>query len=601
MILVVGAGVAGLSCALAALAAGADVELVTPGRIFPDADRLAGGNTALAQGGVAAAIGAGDRERAHLADTITAGAGLVDREAAAQLTADGAGAVRALIQAGLGIDRGPDGLPELGLEGAHGAARIVHAGGDRTGAVLHAFLSDRVRDAAAVGRLRLTEGAHVESLVRDAGAVTGAVLRGPGGVRSTRRAAAVVLATGGYAGLFPGTTNHAGARGTGVLLAARAGALLADLEFVQVHPTVLHVAADGTGELVSEAVRGAGAVLRDGAGTRFMVGRHPLADLAPRDVVSREIHRVLRERGETEVWLDATGIERAGGAGALAREFPGISATVAARGLDWAREPIPVAPAAHYTMGGVACDLDGRTSVPGLFAAGEVASTGVHGANRLASNSLLEGLVWGAAVGRAAATDRGGWEHRGRGFAELLSAAAVAVPEAAAHAAGSAAATVFADPAGGGVSATTAGSTVAETAVGSGPEASADARTQSATAVTAAISAGLGIERDAGGLRAAATVFERHSGDAAALAALVCAAAAARRESRGSHQRADCAETDPAQAQRRPLRLTLRTAGPHGLAAAAGAAAAVGSAREPASAAAAPSPVPESVRSLSSC
>lgn len=528
MIVIVGAGIAGLSCALAALEAGADVELVTPGRLCPGADDVAGGNTALAQGGVAAAIGPGDHPSEHRADTLTAGAGLVDGAAATQLTDLGAEMVRALIAAGLPVDRAADGSPALGLEGAHGRPRIVHSGGDRSGAALHAFLAERVRAAAAARRMTITEHTSATALGVGAGAVTGVTLRTANGELIERTADAVVLATGGYAGVFPGTSNHVGARGSGIVIAARAGALLADLEFVQFHPTVLHpdpAAPAGTGELISEAVRGAGAVLRDGSGARFMVGRHPLAELAPRDVVSREIHRVLRQRGENTVWLDATGIERSEGPGALARRFPGIHESIVAHGLDWARDPVPVSPAAHYTMGGVATDLDGRTSVPGLFAAGEVSSSGVHGANRLASNSLLEGLVFGAAAGRAAAAFAGAggaprgqaasekhWPIRGAGLPALIRAA-VALRR---------------DP-------------------------NLASRGESAAAVRDAIASGLGIERDEGGLRATARVCAGSASDEAVLGSLLSAAALARRESRGAHQRADFPQLDPALAVRRGL------------------------------------------------
>lgn len=559
MILVVGAGVAGLSCALAAVARGAEVELVTPGL-------LSGGNTALAQGGVAAAVGPGDSPAAHLADTLAAGAGLTDEAAAEVLASDGARIVRELLAAGLPVDRGPDGEPLLGLEGAHGVARIVHAGGDRTGAALHAFLAGRALDAARSGRLRITERTHADALLVEEGAVVGATLRdtgdAAGGIadRSTdRRAAAVVLATGGYAALFPRNTNHAGAHGQGILLAARAGALLADLEFVQFHPTALP-----SGELVSEAVRGAGAVLRDASGERFMVGRHPLAELAPRDVVSREIHRVLvagrgapgaaqggdastlREantvREASTVWLDATGIERDGGPGTLARMFPGITAAVAANGFDWARDPIPVAPAAHYTMGGVASDLDGRSSVPGLFVAGEVASTGVHGANRLASNSLLEGLVFGERAGRAAAAfaDAGSGARPGAGPTDWAPGQSLARL------------------------ASEAVDWVADAGEASAPVHATAADHATAAAVTAAIASGLGIVRDRDGMLAAADVFARGAADAdsqpardrAELAALICAAALGRRESRGAHQRADFPETDPQSARRSAVRVT---------------------------------------------
>ena len=398
-VLIIGTGVAGLSGALAAAAAGADVTLVCAG---PDL-AAQGGNTQLAQGGIAAAIGASDSPAKHAADTVQAGAGLVDPVAALSLTTAGAAAVRGLIQAGFAVDRDSNGTPIMGMEGAHSEHRIVHAGEDRSGAALHAFLCEQVMREVRTGRITLLTERQLAGLsVRD-GAVSGANLRDASGTLTRHTAGAVILATGGYAGLYPRSTNAAGVRGDGVLFAAQAGALLADLEFVQFHPTVLH----GTGSLVSEAVRGAGAVLLDGSGRRFMQGVHPQGDLAPRDVVSREIHRVLQERGEHFVWLDATGIERSS-PGSLTKRFPAITAAIreapSTRGLDWTRDPIPVSPAAHYSMGGVATDLAARTSVPGLFAAGEVACTGVHGANRLASNSLLEGLVFGARAGTTAAS-----------------------------------------------------------------------------------------------------------------------------------------------------------------------------------------------------
>ena len=513
-----------MTAALAASAAGAEVELVTPGVLRGGADSRAGGNTALAQGGIAAAIPADDSAEAHLRDTLAAGAGIVDERAARVLTAAGAAGVRRLLEAGFPVDRDAGGAPAFGLEGAHGVPRILHAGGDRTGAALHAHLAAQTLAAAAAGRLTVTERTQLVSLVSRAGVVVGARLgaaaatpRDCAACAVTRTADAVVLATGGYAALFPRHTNHSGARGEGLLAAARVGALLADLEFVQFHPTAL-----SSGALVSEAVRGQGAVLRDAAGRPFMVGRHPLADLAPRDVVAREIHRVTREAGgETGagVWLDATGIERERGAGALARLFPGIHQAVLGHGLDWTREPIPVAPAAHYTMGGVASDTSGRSSVPGLFVAGEVAATGVHGANRLASNSLLEGLVFGDRAGAAAAEfARGGawrWESKQEGAA--LSARALTVR------------------------------------IGEPQRPPANTGTEVARAIAGA----LGIERDGAELAAAARVFEQHAGDDAALAALVCAAASDRRESRGAHQRADFPRADPSWAQRSALQPVL--------------------------------------------
>lgn len=502
MILVIGTGVAGLSCALAAVRAGAEVTVATPGALSgPDgADARAGGSTALAQGGVAAAVGPGDAPARHLADTVAAGAGLVDPEAAGLLAAAGARIVRRLLAEGFAADRRPDGRVALGLEAAHGRHRIVHAGGDRTGAVLHAFLADAVRAQAAAGRILLLEERAATALITDAGVVVGAELRRRDGGVEARRAEATVLATGGYAGLYPRSSNPVSSRGAGIVLAARAGALVADLEFVQFHPTVLH----GTGALISEAVRGAGAVLLDGSGSRFMADRHPLAELAPRDVVSRETGRLLRERGEEAVWLDATRIERAEGAGTLAGRFPGISAATAAHGYDWTREAVPVSPAAHYTMGGVASDLEGRTSVPGLFAAGEAASTGVHGANRLASNSLLEGLVFGERTGRAAAGFASGgrrvagrWNPRGAGFRALEKGAGVAAVSGGAAPAGA---------------------------------------VEEVPSVT--------------GLRAA-------SREDAALVAMIRVAALERTESRGAHQRFDHPDPDPAQAQRRAYRFAL--------------------------------------------
>ncbi|GAA1588285.1 L-aspartate oxidase [Leucobacter aridicollis] len=569
MILVVGAGVAGLSCALAAVARGADVVLATPGRLRD------GGNTALAQGGIAAAVGPGDTAEAHLADTLSAGAGIVNTAAARVLTTEGARIVRELLDAGLPVDRASDGSVSLGLEGAHGLPRILHSGGDRTGAALHAFLADCALAEEAAGRLQLREEVAVASLIVEAGQVVGARLRpataqsglpapsgplaqsGPSAPftaaaatapadATEQRADAVVLATGGYAAMFPRTTNHAGARGEGILIAARAGALVADLEFVQFHPTALE-----TGELVSEAVRGAGAVLRDAAGRRFMQDRHPLAELAPRDVVAREIHRVARAGGAAgpglganalgAVFLDATPIERERGAGSLARMFPGISAALAAHGHDWTREPVPVTPAAHYTMGGVASDTLGRSTLPGLFVAGEAASTGVHGANRLASNSLLEGLVFGERAGAAAAAfAASGHQDWGVTAADLgvrLAAEPVRRPG---------------DPARGGAGA-------AERIADGTAEGAAEGAVGGATdvsGVTDAIAAALGIERDAAGLAAAARVFHREASrgsDLAEFAGLVCAAARARTESRGAHQRADYPATDPDWGGRRAL------------------------------------------------
>lgn len=545
MILVLGSGVAGLSCALAAVRAGTHVKLVTPGLLRGDigdaARALAGGNTALAQGGIAAALGAGDTAANHVADTIGAGVGLVDRFAADALAHEGVAAVQKLLAAGLLVDRDHRGAPRLGLEAAHGVPRIVHAGGDRTGAILHEFLTCLVLACVESGQIELLEEQRVVGLVKRDGAVCGAVLeslaedtdRGSrascatGSTRATHSADAVVIATGGYAALYPRTSNHSGARGEGIVLAARAGAAVADLEFVQFHPTVLA----GTGDLVSEAVRGAGARLLDGSGRQFMREADPRAELAPRDVVSREIHRLLRSRGDSAVWLDATGIEREGGAGSLRRRFPGISAVVATQGFCWEREPIPVSPAAHYTMGGVLSDLDGRSTLPGLYVAGEAAATGVHGANRLASNSLLEGLVFGARAGLAASHSvPGAWELRGQGAREVAEAAQLAManplPE------------------------------VDETPLH--PLRGCQTR-ESSSSLAVALTDGLGIERDAEGLAESARVIAQHAGSDAQLAAMIHTAASARTESRGAHQRRDFPRTDPSQATRRAFRFIAST------------------------------------------
>lgn len=385
-VLVIGSGIAGLTAALAARAAGAEATIVTKARIT-DA------NTTHAQGGIAGVVFPDDAHADHEADTMRAAAGLADPAAVSALVTGGTEAIAWLIDCGVRFDRDGAGRLERGLEGAHSYPRILHAGGDATGAEIQRALVAAVRAAG----IEVREHTMLMDLVlaNDSARVTGGRLLGPTGEVRAERADAVILATGGAGRVFARTTNPAVATGDGIAAAIRAGAEVAGLEFVQFHPTVL---AAGEPFLVSEAVRGEGAVLRDEAGRRFCVDAHPDAELAPRDVVARAIDEVMARQGGRPVMLDATGL-----GSALRTRFPTIDRAVRERGLDWVREPIPVAPAAHYLMGGVVTDLDGRTTIAGLYAAGEVAHTGVHGANRLASNSLLEGAVFGARAGESAA------------------------------------------------------------------------------------------------------------------------------------------------------------------------------------------------------
>ncbi|MGW4072801.1 L-aspartate oxidase [Streptomyces asiaticus] len=386
-VVVVGSGVAGLTVALRCAAAGARVTVVTKAR-------LDDGSTRWAQGGIAAALGEGDTPEQHLDDTLVAGAGLCDERAVRALVTEGPDAVRRLIATGARFDA-DDVTGEILLtrEGGHHRRRIAHAGGDATGAEISRALVEAVRAAG----IETVENALVLDLLKDgSGRAAGVTLHVMGegqrdGVGAVR-ADAVVLATGGMGQIFSATTNPAVSTGDGVALALRAGAEVSDLEFVQFHPTVLWLGPDAEGQqpLVSEAVRGEGAHLVDADGVRFMRGQHELAELAPRDIVAKGIMRRMRERGAEHMYLDA----RHFGAEMWGRRFPTILAACRAHGIDPVTEPIPVAPAAHYASGGVRTDLRGRTTVPGLYACGEVACTGVHGANRLASNSLLEGLVF---------------------------------------------------------------------------------------------------------------------------------------------------------------------------------------------------------------
>ncbi|MGW7314005.1 L-aspartate oxidase [Streptomyces sp. NPDC054854] len=386
-VVVVGSGVAGLTAALRCAAAGRRTVVVTKAR-------LDDGSTRWAQGGIAAALGDGDTPEQHLDDTLVAGAGLCDEAAVRLLVTEGPGAVRRLIATGAVFDTSAEtGEIELTREGGHHRRRIAHAGGDATGAEISRALVEAVHAAG----IETVENALVLDLLQDAAGRTAGVtlhVMGEGqhdGVGAVH-APAVILATGGMGQVFSATTNPSVSTGDGVALALRAGAEVSDLEFVQFHPTVLFLGADAEGQqpLVSEAVRGEGAYLVDADGVRFMTGQHELAELAPRDIVAKGIMRRMQEQGVQHMYLDA----RHFGAEMWEQRFPTILAACRSHGIDPVTEPIPVAPAAHYASGGVRTDLQGRTTVPGLYACGEVACTGVHGANRLASNSLLEGLVF---------------------------------------------------------------------------------------------------------------------------------------------------------------------------------------------------------------
>lgn len=394
-VVIVGSGIAGLTAAIRASALH-DVTLVTKGALADSA-------TAYAQGGIAVALGADDSAALHQADTHVAAAGSADARAVEVLCTDGPARVRDLLALGVPFDRSSDPATldrygddlARGREAAHGRWRVVHADGDATGAAIERTL------IAALHRRHVTilERTSLTDLVVRGGVVVGVDVLDLLGEPRRLDADAVVIASGGAGHLYRETTNPLVATGDGVAAAWRAGAVLADLEFVQFHPTRLAVPGGG---LVSEAVRGEGAVLRDAAGHRFMTDVHPDAELAPRDVVARGIAAAVRDQGGGPVLLDATGLD----AGFLVTRFPGLTRATRAAGFDWTREGVPVAPAAHYSMGGIATDAEGRTSLPGLLAVGEAACTGVHGANRLASNSLLEGLVFAVRAADAVAAPR---------------------------------------------------------------------------------------------------------------------------------------------------------------------------------------------------
>jgi len=382
--LVIGAGVAGLRAA---------TELAEAGNVLVVAkESLQESSSEYAQGGIAVALSDDDEVSLHEQDTIYAGDGLCNRAAVRALVEEGPGAIQQLIEWGAAFDRDEGGL-SFAREAAHSRSRVLHAQGDSTGREIARTLR---RTAASLPNVTFRSYAATIDLLMEDG-VTGAMLY-DAAARSTVTvtARAVLLATGGLGRVYSNTTNPDVATGDGVAMAWRAGAELSDLEFVQFHPTALHLDA-APRFLLSEALRGEGGVLRNRAGERFMKRYHTLADLAPRDVVARAIVTEMKRTGSPDVLLDLTRLD-----GAFLRErFPRIFETCLSYGVDIGREPVPVRPAAHYAMGGVRTDLHGRSSVARLFAAGEAACTGVHGANRLASNSLLEGVVFGARAGRA--------------------------------------------------------------------------------------------------------------------------------------------------------------------------------------------------------
>ena len=394
-VVVIGTGVAGLAAALAAHRVGRRVIVLSKAR-----RRFGVTATHYAQGGIAVVLpDTDDSVDAHVADTLAAGAGLCDPDAVTSIVADGYRAVTELVSDGARFDRSATGDWALSREGGHSRRRIVHAGGDATGAEVQ-----RALDHVA-GALDIRTDHAALRLLHDAGsgrdAVTGVLVANRHGIGIVH-AASVVLATGGLGHLYGATTNPVGSTGDGVALALWAGVAVSDIEFIQFHPTMLYSADAGWGTanrrpLVTEAIRGEGAVLVDSQGNSVTAGVHPMGDLAPRDVVAAAIDTRLRATGEECVYLDARGIRDFG------RRFPTVTAACRAAGIDPVRQPIPVVPGAHYSCGGVVTDVHGQTELPGLFAAGEVARTGMHGANRLASNSLLEGLVVGGRAGRAAA------------------------------------------------------------------------------------------------------------------------------------------------------------------------------------------------------
>jgi L-aspartate oxidase len=505
-LLVLGSGVAGLSAAVrAAELHGMRVGVLTKAE-------LQQATTRWAQGGVAAVLGGDpDSTDLHLADTLAAGAGLCDVDAVRVLVDEGPARVHELIALGAAFDRDPDGQLQLAREGGHSLPRIVHAGGAATGEEIERTLVEAVRESVRV----VYESTFALDLLVDGGRCRGVVAAGPAGERIVVRAANVLVATGGYGQLFAVTTNPREATGDGVAMALRAGVAVADVEFEQFHPTALHHPAMPR-PLLSEALRGHGALLRDAKGERFV------DEMLSRDKVSRAITTRMLEQEVEHLWLDATGLEQ------FAERFPTIMAELAGVGLDPATDWLPIAPAAHYSCGGVVADLDGASSLPGLWVAGEAGCNGVMGANRLASNSLLDGMVFGPRV--VEAIDRGVQGPSATGAMRSVL--------------------------GGG---DIGGVRLELPPAGTGTMADRDA-------LQRAMTLNAGVLRSAESLRHAAAVCEGSlEGDdlaswelrnLATVGRAVCAAALAREESRGAHTRLDF------EAQRDDLRVRLVIGGP---------------------------------------